>query len=304
MFDIGTKVVTLTSSVRKSAGPRRGSLGYVIASANDGAYVSEEGMSFNINEVIFTRYGFEKNKDRREKRVFFNVFPVIEGVKADVPTMLKQTIRNLHKEKFEKDIWKRRLNDWGLKPNTPIGILVPVCDNKTDLRTCKNSEFIAWLDSHLMTPGFRNILIETLKNNKTNVPGGWVNMLTEIAHEKNKKDEMIPKLVSDIGNRMETIKYIRSILAIGFGNNLRLENVHFSSIVGRATYKGSIKYNEVYRAFIDGLYSPAKCKPRQAALRNLKLSKVNALIDNLERTKQLLGASSFPLLRSGKGGEV
>ena len=119
MFDIGTKVIVLTSSLRKTAGPRRGSIGYVMSSLNNnGAYRDDLRLTMGACKVIFTRYGFEHDKSRKEKRVFFNLFPIVEKIskKDELPVAIKQVIKDLHKEKFDKELWKKLLKDWKMEP--------------------------------------------------------------------------------------------------------------------------------------------------------------------------------------------
>lgn len=298
MFDVGTKIVALTSSQKKGPGPRRGSVGYVISSL-DGVYMDDTNLAASVTHVMFTRYGFERNKERREKRTFINLFPVLHSEKGDVVKSTKEAIKAIHRTKFDKDYWKRIISAYGLKHGTPFGVLVPVCDNEVDLRHCSENEFIAWLDSYLMSPLFRNVLIGMIKSpKKVKVMHKWVKKLTDIAHDKEKKFVVLPIIERE--NRPEAIHAIRLVEAIGVANALRRENKEFSNILDNICGKHRLVNNNIYRGFIDGLYSVYKYKPRQEILRSLKREQVDTCINNLEQTKLLLGASSSPLLRMGR----
>jgi hypothetical protein len=76
MFEVGTKVILLSSSHNGSTGPKRGSVGYFSCIQNNGAVFTDTNVGSIDIEVFFTRYGYEQ-KTRCERKVITVLFPII-----------------------------------------------------------------------------------------------------------------------------------------------------------------------------------------------------------------------------------
>lgn len=88
MFYIGTKIVVIGSNVKRKAGPRVGSIGFVAYLKIDNNFINfiEDG-NFIICEalVLFTRYGFQKQTRFETKKVFL-IIPSIRKINAKKTT--------------------------------------------------------------------------------------------------------------------------------------------------------------------------------------------------------------------------
>lgn len=93
MFYVGTKIVVIGSNVKRKAGPRIGSTGFIILN-NDMLHYIESG-SFIICKasVLFTRYGFQKQHRFEVKKVFFII-----------PNIKKILIQKISNKILQKDI--------------------------------------------------------------------------------------------------------------------------------------------------------------------------------------------------------
>ncbi len=157
MFNISTKIAVLASSNTKSIGPKYGSIGY--AAIDDGirysAYLLDktdtEGMILARSIVMFTRYGFGKERPKHEYKPILNVFPIInKSVKIeDMEKTISKVISKFRKENFENKFWlNSRMNLTG-STDVNVCIMAPVLTLGTDLRTCSNLEFSAWFNNML-----------------------------------------------------------------------------------------------------------------------------------------------------------
>jgi hypothetical protein len=82
MIPFSRKVAVVFSSKRRGTGPRIGSLGLIFdRPIGPAIFVAEVGILMEACRVLFTRYGFEKEKGRLERRTFVNALPVDESGK-------------------------------------------------------------------------------------------------------------------------------------------------------------------------------------------------------------------------------
>jgi len=81
MFDFGTKIVILASSVGNNrTGPKYGSEGYIIAAGTanyiEGGRITN-ALLLSATNVLFTRYGFGKPRPSAERKEVLNVLPIM-----------------------------------------------------------------------------------------------------------------------------------------------------------------------------------------------------------------------------------
>lgn len=93
MFYVGTKIVVIGSNIKRKAGPRIGSIGFVILNNNMMHFIENGNFIICEASVLFTRYGFQRQNRFEIKRVFFII-----------PNIKKISIQKISKKILHKDI--------------------------------------------------------------------------------------------------------------------------------------------------------------------------------------------------------
>ena len=73
MFEVGSKVIITESSLKKSIGPKKGSIGYVI-SCSEPVFSHRLSTILSIGNVVFHRFGLEERNRSEAKTVLFIFF--------------------------------------------------------------------------------------------------------------------------------------------------------------------------------------------------------------------------------------
>ncbi len=172
MFNISTKVAVLASSNTKNIGPKYGSIGYaaVDGSMQYSPYLlnpsTTDGIMLASSKVMFTRYGFGKERPKYEYKRILNVFPIIDkSVKIeDIEQTVSKVVSKFKREDFGNRFWLNAKMNFIGSTEANVCIMAPVLALGTDLRTCSNLEFIAWFHSMLNIHGMKNSIAKI--NNK------------------------------------------------------------------------------------------------------------------------------------------
>lgn len=231
MIKTGTRVIVLTSSSERKIGPRKGSIGYVTQLEKSGKnifYNNDEDVFVHLTKVIFTRYGFEVGKRRRETKFFLNIFPSFL-----MPLGLKNPTKSIdaHIDRV-KDIKIFGTPFWdGLSGRTSVlygkgnvygGTLMPLPFAKADLIRVKRWEFESWLNSFVTDRLFHHVLylittapvpVERLKH-ILNL--GMVNQLREMYRDRDYRDHMLQRLSASRAKRSEVVGLVRRITSIAY----------------------------------------------------------------------------------------
>jgi len=312
MFDVGTKVVVFTSTAKKGQGPRTGSLGYISDTGN-GYYVDVlGGLACCKTEVVFTRYGFEEDKPRHERRPFLNIFPVIrEKMGAmELEAQLKERIRAIMRGKFIDEPWMSvRRNLWSdsnkAAEMAQTGIMVPVIEHIA-LDTCSKGEFWAWFDAYLMNPSFRSIVGHMSQQQITPVQQNVLQSLRSLSGDRDVKRALMNSDKMDRDSRMSYIRAIRMIMAVHQSRVIAKEIAEFKAGTLPTILKvppfGSNTI--LYAAFFCYIYSIPEVFAYQNLMRELGAEDVNALLDAIEFIKAKLKAFSSPLVWPSKKKKV
>ena len=145
MFDIGTRVVMVSSTFKKPTGPRRGSVGYMSNPGNSAVLRSLNLMAVST-EMVFARYGFEKNR-RYEKRKVILVLPSIgKNSDGDICDQVDKTVDLINSPDRKEHASIRAA--FGYNSSIPIAVATQHVGNST-LMDCQDKEFKAWVDSIL-----------------------------------------------------------------------------------------------------------------------------------------------------------
>lgn len=107
MFYIGTKIVVIGSNIKRKAGPRIGSTGFIIGIAPSKGVIdtiNNNKIEFNVcgATILFTKYGFQKCNRLEIKKVYL-IVPNIVKMGIDVQNSI-QTIKKTLKFNNNTDI--------------------------------------------------------------------------------------------------------------------------------------------------------------------------------------------------------
>jgi hypothetical protein len=217
IIGVGSKVIAVTSSVKKGTGPRRGSIGYISDISTNTTYAGH-GVFVQPVKIVFTRYGFE-SKTRKERKPFINMLPI----------MRKNTAHDYMKKTEGVDtttlFWARMksvLTRPAGRSRIAHGILVPL---EADLMKCGSEEFNIWLGSHILSRKFYDAMYLITSNNKKLdgvIDTEITNTLLAMASNKNLRSIWM-KACQEGPNSRELkkllIKTIRQITSINFRNS-------------------------------------------------------------------------------------
>jgi len=214
MFLPGTKVVVVASGVKKSSGPRVGSLGYYI-DGQEGHYFPECNCYAASSRVAFVRYGYEE-KPRFEIKEFIFFVPVKDDETPKSKSYKKWATKIL--EEFDsKDKLDIAMNYSSNSPkSTYYGVLAPIT---TDLRNLQEVEWKAWLTSMVMNRLMTNLTSNLSSPNgtlyfKPNYPLGndWHNTLMMLCNDKGFRKTTMKELFKN--QRKETVEAVRVLAAV------------------------------------------------------------------------------------------
>jgi len=96
MLELGTKIIVIGSGVTRKAGPRIGSIGYILNIENFGEDLAEHNEYIKFfASVLFTRYGFQKKERQEIKRVCLFVPNFFCQDSKEIPFKVPKIYNNL-----------------------------------------------------------------------------------------------------------------------------------------------------------------------------------------------------------------
>lgn len=217
IIGLGSKVIVITSSVKKGIGPRKGSIGYLSDVSMYGGYSNKISAYAQPIRVVFTRYGFE-SKTRKERKGFINILPVVH---KDTTHGYAKIIENID----VNTLFWARMRESLASPNNkskaafPYGILVPL---ETDLMGCGFEEFFVWLESHILSKMFHKAIV-SVSSNRERLSGiidiRVIDLLLTITKSKELRNLWKDTIKESVDFRGLLIKTIRQITSIVFRRN-------------------------------------------------------------------------------------
>lgn len=260
MFDPGTKIILVESSLHKSVGPRRGSIGYVSNCRHVRVVpiITEGFGSFSVVaslcETLFIRFGFEE-RGRIERKTVISVFPMIrngsllnkenkkEANKEDNPGITKHMKDFCYMISSQKDayLWENVRDVCEVSSNVPIVLATPLSYDITDLTTCDDLEFKAWLASHLTSISMAKFIGRTVQsghytkyNDEELSKSETWDYLYRLTGDREFRGDFIKLQVRDIEERRKCVFLIRKIAAALSRANLKkarnaVEEIQFMS---------------------------------------------------------------------------
>ena len=327
MFEPGTKVILVESSLHKTVGPRKGSIGYVSNSLHTRIIpiITEEFASFNVVaslcEIIFIRFGFEE-RGRAERKTVISLFPVIkngrmldknnknekEKINFDVKEQVEDFCRMIASPK-EAYLWEKARDAYDVSNNVPIVLATPISYDTTNLKTCDELEFKTWVTSHLISVPFIKIVSKTIQSlHFTKYNDGalgdsdmW-DYLHRLTNDREFRGGWIQKSVEE---REKCILLIRKLVAVILHNRaikvakgigeLQFVEPHSLTMVVYDTI-GPYMYNKVATSLLTRMslefYWPEDAKKVVEDL-NAVVSECLSLSDNMLRSNNGFGYASL-----------
>lgn len=235
MLDTGTKVIVLESSLNGKTGPKKGSIGYITRVDQPGLCIYAGQNKFaDIVRVVFDRYGFEKNKNRREVRTVINVIPFnITGV-LEGRTNFKKWLRSVSKIENDKGVQRAAERSAILYNETPVCIcaLAPI-NYTTDLSEDKE-EFKTWLQATLLDKQMKGYVANVCNILSRIGQSGLRNKLSSVLGKNTKIVVSLLDFYRDKQSRLTLME------ALSDGRGVRKQTIYtlrqLGSIMDRASY--------------------------------------------------------------------
>jgi hypothetical protein len=310
MFENITKAIVISSSHLKGVGPRIGSVGYVSNIIEAGRSQSRllpqitqfiNGIVVYSTRVAFIRYGYEKSRPKYEVKTILAIMPIVnENRKLDKTEHIIRTfIDKFPKNNFNSHIWlKMKLDMLNRTDNIDVCIIVPLKDYKSDLRTCSELEFTAWIKSFLYTEQTRINIYRVLHNvnalNKLTDPELQepAVKLRDIFRSAQKEDDLINFLATTPKSRVDYIRLLMSLNAIYSNKSIIAQKSRMSRLLLAERFnfkKGSRNMNDLIcrltdHMFIDDIFSWKMNVLKES--RNVKNNK--AIANRLALTKEVM----------------
>lgn len=265
MIKGGTKVIVLSSSLKKKTGPREGSIGYVTQLDRPGRnifYCEEENVFAHIAKVTFTRYGSETNKRRDETRFFLNILPSYLGENlSPKENSIDLDIAKVKNIEISSNSWRQLKATvvTGGYSDIHSGILVPLSPTKDNLLRFSVKEFKSWLNSLLMDNNFRRAL-HAIGNAPTKrlshvIDLKQISMLEGMSIDRGYKDAVLDG--ASTTDRVLMIDTIRKLMSITYAQEYRQDTSNIKrwfikTVWGRSSKSTTIA---VLRTLITDFYS-------------------------------------------------
>lgn len=208
MFSTATKIQVLASNAKKgSAGPRKGSTGYVLE-CSFVEYAKDISCLLYVCRVLFNRYGFEK-KERKEMKAVTLLFP-LPMLKHVTTSPVKTLINRLNNRKKPH----RCFADIRLNPQT----LIAVKDKPSDLRD--DNEFLCWLESYMKTEFSTNFLSSFIAANNNRLSSAGIdktiiNLIVNAAYDSHTLSAEVKNLL--LSKKHTIINSINKAIAVSDG---------------------------------------------------------------------------------------
>jgi hypothetical protein len=307
MFDFGTKITVLASSVGNSrTGPKYGSEGYVIgtgtANYTDDTRITN-ALLLSTADVLFTRYGFGKARSSAERKEVLNVLPIMRKPPQHEKGMtvlerLERTIKRFNKEDFGSEFWYNIKSSYCAKPSSAyVAIMVPAKVYGEDLITCPNIEFKAWFESMILAYDMSGAVTRaTNKIFKTKFPKQKLLSRLIACKECTKEHEVRRDYAQYFADthkrRKEVVETLRIVMSMAFPRGQANIRRHLQHGIDKGFYidkgrGGGIRPELFFSTMADNLFSSEfewkKERIMKASIKNKKI-----ILDRLSQTKDAM----------------
>lgn len=300
MFNIGTRVVVLASSIKKGFGPKRGSIGYV-SSQSQSSFADRiyphSLLSFISTPmtIAFSRYGFEK-KRRCELRSVVNILPAFMGeVKnVDKAREVKDVINLFQNGEFEKNRqWTEWVSDVHKMRSPQLVTLAPVGGLKVESMLEQPMETQACMESFL-----RNRIIGSLLHNNKHsnfYPQIGKNFMAEIpiAHRNRGAAQEILKWAEV--NPKEALTYVRILSTVYNLRKGQQELYHFKALIERNSYSNGksagyshFNFSAFFNLYILGFFEENKMREEEVIAKKSKSAQIHDIVRSMRYVRSAI----------------
>lgn len=228
MFDVGTRVVVLASSVKKGFGTKQGSIGYV-SNRQQIAYIHHikphRYLSFLATPTIiaFSRYGYEE-KRRCEFRTVISVIPAFIGniLKKDAIQEVEKIVDIFQGEEFSKNpLWKDWLSNTFKSVDPKLAVLAPAGNLRIENMLNHPTDVRAWMESILRSQAMGPVLVANKHNNEIFYPQIDSSLITMVSNAHRSRSTLRHLMDWAMANPENLGKIITHIRALSTVYNLR-----------------------------------------------------------------------------------
>jgi len=314
MFESGTKIITVESSLHKTVGPRKGSIGYVSNHYDTMVFnlMTNEFNSFDIVsslcEVFFIRFGFEKH-GRLERKTVISVFPILKKETKDRSPEAKKCVRDLSdiiNSQKNNYLWENvRSNYNDVTSSVPIVLATPLSYDPTDLRKCTEPEFKGWINSYLTSYPLIRFVAKTMESGhftkyndeEFSSAKTWENIAL-ITSDRAYRKECIRDWAHSIETRKIGIDFIRKLIAIQSRHHMDslIKLINNTMFLGTHNILGVI-----YNLAGPHIYNKFFISRLEDVVRKLEISDAKAAIADIKAVTSECLSLSDDMLRSNNG---
>ncbi len=323
MFDPGTKIILIESSLHKTVGPRKGSIGYISNCYNTRTLqlMTEKFNSISvvasICEVMFIRFGFEE-RGRIERKTIISVIPILKRenqkkIKEEEATGVVECIANFRdmlNSPKSGYLWESIRDNFEVASSLPIVLATPVSYDPTDLATCDNIEFRAWITAHLTSSSMRRFVSKSLQSShftKYNDPElrsiqVWSD-LDRMTGDRTQRGEYIRIWTENVDTKRKAITFIRKLLSAQCRYNMKqamfsMDNLAFMGMQDHTVTMydtiGPYLYNKIIVAIFTDICLKLNVPEITVAVEDLEttISTCLSLSDNMLKVNSGFGYTS------------
>jgi len=305
MFDFGTKIVVLASSVGNNrTGPKYGSEGYIIATGTanytDDTRITN-ALLLSSTSVLFTRYGFGKPRSSAERKEVLNVLPIIRKPPQHEKNMtvlerLERAIKRFNKEDFGNDFWYNIKSNYCSNPDSVyVAIMAPAKFYGEDLVTCPSIEFRAWFESVILAYDMSGAITRaTNKVFKTKFPNQKLLNRLIACKDSTKSHEMrqdYAQYFSEMPKRRkEVIETLRIIMSMAFPRGQASVRRHLQYGIDQRFYhndRDEIKSEIFFSSMADNMFR-SEFGWKKERIMNTSIKNKKIILDRLSQTKDAM----------------
>lgn len=305
MFDFGTKIVVLASSVGNNrTGPKYGSEGYIIATSTanytDDTRITN-ALLLSSTDVLFTRYGFGKPRSSAERKEVLNVLPIIRKPPQHEKDMtvlerLERAIKRFNKEDFKNDFWYNIKSNYCPNPDsTYVAMMVPAKVYGENLLACPDIEFKAWFESVILSYDMSGAITRaTNKVFKTKFPNQkLLNRLVackDSTKEHEVRQDYAQYFADTSKRRKEVIETLRIVMSMAFPRGQASIRRHLQYGIDQRFYhdeKGEIRPEVFFAAMADNIFRN-EFEWKKERIMNAPIKNKEIILDRLSQTKDAM----------------
>lgn len=288
MFEVGSKVIITESSLKKSIGPKKGSIGYVI-SCSEPVFSHRLSTILSIGNVVFHRFGLEERNRSEAKTVLF-IFPIGDINKSDnTVTNLTNTINNQKSEQVFESVRK----EMGVDNSTTIVTALPVI--YSNLLSCSRYEFISWITSLMSNSMFCMALNEAVvtrhfknSNHKSLVNTRFLETLRDMVVDKGYRNEKVNEAFKDYESRNKIIKDIRALLSMIMTRRYKTEAMNIINSLIECEMSKNLSRRAVYEYMCGAIYIPHKLANMDDYIKNNRSSIFSNTMKEITEIKETI----------------